>query len=271
MSFKKIPAKRLAARLGALALSTAVVVGGAVFATAGTASAAPLVFAGLGDSYASGVGAGDYIDDDGCYRSQHAYPKQVADAYGEHLYFNACSGATVQDVIDDQLGNISIAEHITIGVGGNDAGFSRVLGACAGTDTALCLSQVEAADAFIRDELPGRLDTLYTKVRERTTYASVTVVGNPRLFNGTSCAATLAITPEEQQALNGTADLLATTTGGVAGEHGFGFVDPRDAFASHAICSADPWLLGWTGSQLESFHPNVAGQNGYTELVLGAV
>lgn len=270
MSPKTIPSKRLGARLSALALSAATAAGAIVFATAGTATATPLVLAGLGDSYASGVGAGDYIGTDDCYRSSHAYPRQLADAYGETLYFNACSGATVQDVLDDQLGNIGIAEHVTIGVGGNDAGFSRVLGACAGTDTALCLSQVEAANAFIRDELPQRLDTLYTEVRERSTRSDVTVVGNPRLFNGTSCAATLAITPEEQDALNSTADLLAETTDGVAGGHGFRFVDPRDAFASHAICSADPWLLGWTGSQLESFHPNVAGQNGYFELVLNA-
>ncbi|ADD45457.1 SGNH/GDSL hydrolase family protein [Stackebrandtia nassauensis] len=266
MSSKSSPSRRLIARLSALALTAAVALGTTLVAS--PATAAPLVFAGLGDSYASGVGAGDYIGSDDCYRSSHAYPKQVADAYGEYLYFNACSGAKVQDVIDNQIGNISIAEHITIGVGGNDAGFSRVLGACAGTDTALCLSQVEAANTFIRDELPARLDTLYTKVGERTTYADVAVVGNPRLFNGTTCAGTLAITPEEQEALNGTADLLATTTKGVAADHGYRFVDPRDAFASHAICSADPWLLGWTGSQLESFHPNVAGQNAYTDLLL---
>ena len=115
---------------------------------------------------------------------------------------------------------------------------------------------------IITNSLPAELDDLYTQVRNRAFSAEIVVVGNPRLFNETSCAGALAITPAEQVLLNDAADLLAETTAAVAADHGFDFADPREAFEGHEVCSADPWILGYTGN-LESFHPNAAGQAAY--------
>ncbi|HLU28818.1 MAG TPA: SGNH/GDSL hydrolase family protein [Glycomyces sp.] len=267
--FPRKPATtRLGLLLRTLAVAAAAAIGATAFAAPASADVTLLKYAALGDSYASGVGAGDYLGDDDCYRSANAYPRQTAVELGEKLWFEACSGATVADVVANQLGHLNRhTAHVTIGVGGNDAGFSTVLGACAGTDTALCMGAIENAQTTITDVLPGRLDDLYTQVRDKARTATVLVVGNPRLFNGTTCAGTLAITPEEQEALNETADLLADTTRDVAADHGFDFADPREAFTGHEVCSADPWILGYVGT-LESFHPNAAGQDGYTEVVL---
>ncbi|MEU5152940.1 SGNH/GDSL hydrolase family protein [Glycomyces sp. NPDC021274] len=225
-------------------------------------------YVALGDSYVSGVGAGDYADDGtDCYRSANAYPQLAAEAMGARLSFDACSGARVEDVVAEQLGNLTWrTREVSIGVGGNDAGFSSVLGACAGTDTALCKGAIANAQAVITGSLPAELDDLYSQVEDRAPFADVTIVGNPLLFNGTACSGTLAITPEEQGLLNETADLLADTTAAVADEHGFLFADVRDAFAGHEICSADPWILGYTGT-IESFHANAAGQAAYAEVV----
>jgi len=225
-------------------------------------------YVALGDSYVSGVGAGDYADDGtDCYRSANAYPQLVAEATGARLSFDACSGARVEDVVAEQLGNLTWrTREVSIGVGGNDAGFSSVLGACAGTDTALCQGAVANAQAVITGSLPAELADLYTQVEDLAPFADVTIVGNPLLFNGTSCSGTLAIMPEEQALLNETADLLAETTASVAADHGFDFADVRDAFAGHEICSADPWILGYTGT-IESFHANAAGQAAYAEVV----
>ncbi|MEV0647681.1 SGNH/GDSL hydrolase family protein [Phytomonospora sp. NPDC050363] len=252
------------------ALSTMAVAASVSVLAATPAQAMPLQYAALGDSYASGVGAGDYQSGNDCYRSAHAYSQQIAWQLSETLWFDACSGAKTADVSANQLSHLSGAvEHVTVGVGGNDVGFSTVLGACAGTDTALCLSVVEGAKAQIRDVLPGRLDALYSEISARATQASIVAVGNPRLFSGATCAASLAITPEEQTALNEAADLLAETTKTVATAHGFGFADPRDAFIGHAVCSADPYILGYVpGSNVESFHPTRAGQDAYTDVVL---
>ncbi|MEV3936895.1 SGNH/GDSL hydrolase family protein [Glycomyces sp. NPDC049804] len=258
--------KRLARTLAAAAVA-----GIAAASFAAPASAAGTWsprYVALGDSYVSGVGAGDYADDGtDCYRSANAYPQLVAASVGARLSFDACSGARVEDVVAEQLGNLTWrTREVTIGVGGNDAGFSNVLGACAGTDTALCQGAVANAQAVITGTLPAELDDLYTQVDDLAPFADVTVVGNPQLFNETSCSGTLAITPEEQALLNETADLLADTTAAVAADHGYEFADVRDAFAGHEICSADPWILGYTGN-IESFHANAAGQAAYAEVV----
>ncbi|SDE07378.1 SGNH/GDSL hydrolase family protein [Glycomyces harbinensis] len=250
-----------------LAVAAAAAVGGA--ALSGTASADwwEPKYVALGDSYVSGVGAGDYLADDGCYRSANAYPVLAAEEVGAELSFDACSGARVEDVVAEQLGNLSRrTKEVTIGVGGNDAGFSSVLGACAGTDTALCQGAIANAQSVITTSLPAELDDLYTQVEDLAPRADVTIVGNPRLFSGTSCSGTLAITPDEQALLNETADLLADTTAAVAADHGFDFADVRDAFAGHEVCTADPWILGYVGT-IESFHANAAGQAAYAEVV----
>jgi hypothetical protein len=267
VSFKEGKSRRVLARVAAVAAAA----GLGVAALAGSASADVTIqqYVALGDSYASGVGAGDYLADDGCYRSANAYASQSATALGERLWFEACSGAKVEDVVANQLGHLYPVntEHVTIGVGGNDAGFSSVLGACAGTDTALCEAAVANARNIITTSLPAELDDLYTQVENKATSADIVVVGNPRLFNETACAGALAITPAEQALLNDAADLLAETTAAVAADHGFDFADPRAAFDGHGVCSADPWILGYTGN-VESFHPNAAGQDAYTDVVL---
>ena len=252
-------------------LAAAAVAGIGAAALASPASAASSwqpQYVALGDSYVSGVGAGEYADDGSdCYRSANSSPVLAAEAVGAKLSFDACSGARVEDVVAEQLGNLSWrTREVTIGVGGNDAGFSTVLGACAGTNTAQCEAAIANAQSIITGSLPAELDDLYTQVKDEAWFADVTVVGNPRLFNETSCSGTLAITPAEQALLNDTADLLADTTAAVAADHGFEFADVRDSFVGHEVCSADPWILGYVGT-LESFHANAAGYAAYAEVV----
>ena len=86
-------------------------------------------YVALGDSYSSGTGAGSYVNDGtACQRSVHAYPSLLASSQNLSLTFRACSGATVADVTNTQLSALgSATTHVTISVGGNDAGFADVL------------------------------------------------------------------------------------------------------------------------------------------------
>jgi lysophospholipase L1-like esterase len=233
------------------------------------AHAAAGPYTALGDSYSSGVGTRTYYSDSGsCYRGPNAYPVQVAARLGAPLTFAACSGAKVANVLG-QLGSLNASTaFVTVSVGGNDAGFADVITRCALPWPWTCTSQINAANAYIRNTLPGSLDNLYAQIRTRAPNATVAVVGYPRLFNGEECNALSRISPGEQSSLNATADLLATTIGGRAAAHGFRFVDVRAAFTGHAVCDDVEWLNGLSNPVLESYHPNATGQtSGYTPLV----
>ncbi|TDV55215.1 SGNH/GDSL hydrolase family protein [Actinophytocola oryzae] len=237
------------------------------------AQAAAGPYTALGDSYSSGVGTRTYYSDSGsCYRGPNAYPVKVAAQLGAPLTFAACSGAKVPDVLN-QLGSLNASTaFVTVSVGGNDAGFADVITRCALPWPWTCTNEINNANNYIRTTLPGALDNLYNQIRSRAPGAKVVVVGYPRLFNGEECNALARISPAEQTSLNATADLLATTIGGRAAAHGFGFVDVRTAFTGHAVCDDVEWLNGLSNPVLESYHPNVAGQaSGYTPLVASAL
>lgn len=236
------------------------------------AHAATQAYSALGDSYSSGVGTRSYYSDSGdCYRSPYAYPVLAAKQADVRLTFAACSGARVQDVLDRQLGSLDGATgFVSVSVGGNDAGFATVITACARPWPYTCWKQIDAANTYIRNTLPGRLDTLYRAIRSRAAAATVVVVGYPRLFNGQQCNVAARISPGEQTELNKTADLLAVTTAGRAAAHGFRFVDPRKAFDPHRVCAESEWVNGLSNPLLESYHANRAGHaSGYTPMVAG--
>lgn len=220
-----------------------------------------------GDSFASGTGTREYFDS-GCQRSNHSYPKQLAAREGMNLSFVACSGARIPDVRANQLGALSAAtDLVTISIGGNDAGFSSVITQCALPFPFTCGGNITNARNFINGTLPGQLDSLYTEIETRAPNAQVIVVGYPRLFNGEECNLGARISPSEQSALNGVADLLATKTAAVAAAHGFDFVDSRAPFNAHRICDDVEWLNGLSNPVSESYHPNRLGHDAFTDLI----
>jgi len=232
------------------------------------ALAAPAGYTALGDSYASGVGTRNYLSDSGsCLRSPFAYPVLTANSIGAQLTFAACSGARIADV-NNQIGSLSAATgYVTISIGGNDAGFVKVITSCARPWPWTCWGDIDNANNFIRNTLPGQLDGVYNTIRSRAPNATVTVVGYPRIFNGQECNFGARISSGEQAELNKSADLLTTTIGGRAAAHGFGFVDPRSAFTGHAICDAAEWVNGLSDPIMESYHPNRSGQTGIGQLL----
>jgi lysophospholipase L1-like esterase len=253
---------RLGTWVGALVL---------VAATGITPSAqASGVYVALGDSYASGVGTRTYYDDSGsCYRSPKAYPVLDAERIGATLRFKACSGASVPEVRTGQLGPLSATTtRVSVQVGGNDAGFSNVITTCAQPSWAAdCGSAIDKAQAFIADKLGARLDNLYGDIRGLAPNARVVVVGYPRLFNGEDCNAGTWFSGTEMTRLNQTADQLNAKIHSRADAAGFTFVDPTAAFAGHAVCADVEWVNGLSSPTRESYHPNVKGQQAYSDLV----
>ncbi|MFI0348902.1 SGNH/GDSL hydrolase family protein [Actinomadura sp. 9N407] len=232
----------------------------------GPASAAAINYVALGDSYSSGTGAGGYDPGAGvCNRSAHAYPKKWAAANSPDSFkFVACSGATIPTVTSGQLSALSSSTTlVSVTVGGNDAGFGKVMETCVLRSTASCKTAVGKAEGYMEDTLPGRLDTLYGAIRSKASSARVVVLGYPRLYlkNSEGC---VGLNQTKRGVLNGAADTLNTSIEKAVARAGFVFSDVRDEFSGHELCSGDGWLNSVTWPLGDSYHPTARGHaDGY--------
>jgi lysophospholipase L1-like esterase len=241
-----------------------------------------LVFAGsaladkyvaLGDSYSSGTGTRTYFDS-GCQRSVYAYPYLLSQQRpNTQLTFAACSGAKTGDVLNNQVSSLTgDTKIVTITIGGNDAGFSSVITQCAKPWPYNCDSNITNAQNYIRNTLPGQLNSVYTQIKNRAPTATVVVLSYPRLFMGVDCNGGTFFSGDEMTKLNATADLLRDTTRGRAQAYGFSFKDAIPPFIGHAVCSSSEWLNGLSNPVGESYHPNRTGHSsGYLPLVRAVV
>ncbi|WP_251093387.1 SGNH/GDSL hydrolase family protein [Streptomyces sp. Caat 7-52] len=237
------------------------------FAAPATAQAPRTVAGGyvaLGDSYSSGVGAGDYLaSGKECKRSSRAFPVLWAEAHAPASFsFAACNGAGAKDVLTEQLGHLSTRTGlVTLTVGGHDSGFVGVLATCALGGAERCLSAVSRSRAMMDGSLSADLDRLYTAIRSRAPAARVVVLGYPHLYHlSGSCA--LGLPDGERATLNDAVDHLNAVIAQRAAVHGFTFADVTAAFAGHEICSSHPWLHSVdVFSITESYHPTAPGQS----------
>ena len=103
----------------------------------------------MGDSYASGIGAGSLpprgTDPDLCFRCSNAYPEILQSGPGslqpnpDKLNFVACSGAKFKEIFDHQLRDADMPgrptwgqrpEFVTLTMGGNDVGILPLVLTC---------------------------------------------------------------------------------------------------------------------------------------------
>ncbi len=256
-------------RKGLSILAAAVLTAVASVAIAGPAHAAvsPGEYVALGDSYASGVGAGPYIAESGaCKQSPNSYPRTWARNHPEFtLKDMTCSGATIADVRSDQISALSQATKlVTITVGGNDIDFTEALTTCLIDTDDACVNAAFSSAWAARLVVPSDLDGLYNDVKKRAPNARVIVMGYPHLIDegDGSCG---AITPgaTKREWMNYAADQMAEGIRSAAGKAGVTFVDVRDGFAGHEACSATPWINGVDLTRYdEIFHPNYTGPAG---------
>jgi len=145
-------------------------------------------------------------------------------------------------------------------VGGNDAGFSRVLGTCSVADDAACVAEVKDGMRFAVTELSDRLGEAFTAIRRAAPRARVYVLGYPRLFETARTCSTTPLTLTERAVVNAGTDVLDGVIAYRAWRSGFRFVDVRWAFLGHGVCGRDPWITGAVQPDYESYHPNALGQ-----------
>ncbi|MGV9246178.1 SGNH/GDSL hydrolase family protein [Streptomyces sp. NPDC003710] len=254
---------RIAACVSSLLLSAACALTGTAAAQAAPQAAAT-GYVALGDSYSSGVGAGNYLaGSGGCLRSSRAYPALWAASHPRSSFsFTACNGARTSDVMDHQLGPLgSRTGLVSVTVGGSDSGFGHVMTTCVLRGTNACLSAVAEARTYMDSTLPHDLDRLYSTIRRKAPAAHVVILGYPHLYklHGT-CAGGIA--DASRSALNSAVDHLNTVTAKRAADHGYTFADVGAAFRGHEICSPSPWMRSVNLlAPVESYHPTSLGQS----------
>ncbi|HEY8481275.1 MAG TPA: SGNH/GDSL hydrolase family protein [Spirillospora sp.] len=256
-------------------------------------------YVALGDSYSSGVGAeataGDNNPLNRCHRTSKAYYHEVSKAFrfAKGSSFWACSGATTADVMKGRGGEPPQINRVgpdtslvTLSIGGNDVGFSRVLtgcvvklpwsGGCTGQGEDIARRMAE-----LRTNLPALLE----EITRRAPRARVIVMGYPRAFSERSGVDGDNITVSDQRWLNARArdlnrligESVAEVDARITAREGRGsveFVDAYSAFAGHEVGSEDPYMNGLSLnlSGLEaaprSYHPTAAGQHALASLFI---
>ena len=267
----RLTAPRLIVTAGALAAA-----GLGLLAAAPPASAQSSVrYVALGDSYSSGVGAGNYTSSSGsCDQSPNAYPPLWANANGPASFANeTCAGATTSSVISSQLGALSSATSlVSITVGGNDVGFSSVMETCVLESTSSCVSAVHSSESEVATQLPGELNTVLGDIKADAPDARVVVLDYPQLYDLSKSSSCVGLSTTDRTALNQGAAELDSAIEAAAARYGDDFASVQDQFSGHQICDSSSWLHSVNFLDVgESYHPTASGQaDGYLPVFTAA-
>jgi len=231
---------------------------------AGAAQASGANYVALGDSYSSGVGAGDYTSASGdCDQSTNAYP-YLYDGASSPSSFNdeACSGAKTTDVIANQLGPLSSSTSlVSMTIGGNDVGFSSVMETCVLDSTSSCVSAVDTAESEAQSQLPAKLDAVYGDIKADAPNAHVVIMGYPELYDLSKSSTCVGLSTTDRTDLNQASDILDGVIQTESAKYGFTYVDIRPYFSGHEICDSSSWLHSTNFLDIdESYHPTASGQ-----------
>ncbi|MEU6440819.1 SGNH/GDSL hydrolase family protein [Streptomyces sp. NPDC047046] len=239
-------------------------------------------YVALGDSYASAPGVPDQVDAT-CLRSSANYPSLVARATGAKLTDVTCSGATTADMTGPQ-GTVAPqldalergTDLVTLTVGGNDIGFTTVLGTCAKLSAsdpagAPCAEHLTSTGT---DQVTGAINASAPKVAEvlrrihrRAPHARVVLVGYPDLFpeDGVACtSATVPLAAGDFPYLRDKEKELNAMLAREARRGGARYVDTYGPTVGHDLCrpTGTRWIETFAPQPPAApLHPNAAGES----------
>jgi lysophospholipase L1-like esterase len=251
---------------------TAAAATAAAILSAAPASASTANYVALGDSYASGLGAGSYGSSGSCDRSANAAAQLWANANSPSSFtFAACSGATTSDVLSSQLASVNSGTTlVTLIIGGNDVGFSSTMEDCVIWGTSTCVSDVNADEAQARSVLPGRYDNVLSSIKSKAPGARIVFMDYPDFYdlNAPVC---VGLSATSHAKIDEGINVLDSLIQQAAARNGAVFADARSAFSGHELCDGSGWLnsVDWTNFS-DSYHPTAAGQSGGYYPVLSA-
>jgi lysophospholipase L1-like esterase len=256
-------------------------------------------YVALGDSYSSGEGAYVLPTDTGvgnrCHRTSQSYYFAVSKSFpfAGGSQFWACSGARTAHLLHDrkggeppQLDQVDAGTSlVTLSIGGNDLGFTRVLSGC--ILPAPWSDGCQGQDAEVAARMPAlrhALNTIADRLVKRAPKARIILLGYPRLFSERQSEAFDNLSVEDQQWLNRkglalnqlireVAQSADARVVAAAGQGSVEFIDVYGAFTGHEIGTSAPYVNGLDVDlsafkvEFRSFHPNAAGYAALSQLV----
>jgi lysophospholipase L1-like esterase len=271
----------------------------AALALVGLGACTPRSYVALGDSYTAGpVIPAQRTDYPGCLRSDHNYPALIAPIVNEPVFKDAsCSGAKTddmthaQDVSPDpdnppQFDRLSAQTRVvTVGIGGNDIGFTSIAETCASpTPTGTrCQDQYahsgpgggDMITARIADTAP-KIASVLQGIHRRSPLAAVYVVGYPAILpeTGPGCWPTMPIAPLDVPYLRAKEKELNAMLQTQAAANGATFVDTYTPSIGHDACQLP--TVRWIEPVIPvnpaaPIHPNAAGMAGMAQSVIAVM
>ena len=288
-----VHARRAVALGGALTLA---VVGALTTASAANAAVAGGTYVALGDSYTAGplipAQSGGL-----CLRSSENYAALTAAALGYSLVDASCSGATTDNMAQDQTdlgieinapqldaltGKTSL---VTLGIGGNDIDFLGIIETCAAEsltnplgDPCTANYTVGGTDQLLADiEATGpKVAAVLQEIHQRSPHAAVYVVGYPDILpeSGDGCWPLVPIADGDVAYLRQTETELNAMLAGEADAHGATYVDTYTPTIGHDVCQpvGTKWIEGLVPtSPAAPFHPNALGEAAMAKALESAI
>jgi lysophospholipase L1-like esterase len=296
-------------RHGALTLgATLVTAVTALLATSGIATGTAVAssrspfYVALGDSYTSGPGLPAQLGPKttptapaACQRSSDNYPTIVAKSLDVTVDDVSCLGASTKDLdasqgsgIPAQLSALGPSTSlVSLGIGGNDLGFSSVVANCAAVTpwgaTKVgwsCRSHytVNGVDELVSmvHQVGDRVAALLTDVRSRAPQARVFVVGYPDIVpaNGRGCWPMLPFSSPDLDYVRSIEADLNDTLSSDASAAGDGYVNMATPSAAHNACTSA--ATRWVEPVVPSpgtfpLHPSAVGMAGMARVLEGAI
>ena len=266
----------------------------AVVAPAGGGEARPGDrYVALGDSYTAGPLIPSPVAPLGCLKSNRNYPNLVNASLGGAAFTDiSCSGAETEDMFAPQsvegpdnpaqLSALSSSTTlVTIGIGGNDIGFSEIIENCA----TLNPFGTPCRDRYVRDgvdEISARIaatapevGAVLAEIEARSPSARVFVVGYPQILpdRGIGCWPRLPIVWGDVPYLRAKTKELNAMLRSAAASAGMGYVDTYIPSEGRSACasSGTRWVEPLVPvNPAAPVHPNARGMAGIAALVAAA-
>jgi lysophospholipase L1-like esterase len=260
----------------------------------GSAMGATGRYVALGDSYTAGpLIPNQSLNPLGCLRSDHNYPHLVQPGLTTaSLSDVSCSGATTNDMFNAQSTSAGTnppqlnalttdTRVVTLGIGGNDIGFSDIVLNCARLNPFdPCKDDYvhgSTDDVSVRiGATAPKVDAVIAAIHARSPSARVHVVGYPVILpaSGSGCWPSVPILPTDVSYLRAKEIELNGMLAARAAADGAFYVDTYTSSVGHDVCrgTGTRWVEGLIPSSTAApVHPNALGMQNTARVTLARI